>query len=80
MKEIRTSQYSKIKRMFELHCQDKPSQGSYINMCDIIIGRNYKKEDIRHAFLKLVNRDEYDFKEHNEYLQYLYVINERNNK
>lgn len=79
-KEIRTSQFSKIKRMFELQSEDKKELGSYINLATIIKGRNYNKNDIRRAFLKLVDREEYDFKERQEYIDYLYVINERNNK
>ena len=63
--------------MFENQCQDHKELGDYINMCYIIIGRNYKKEDIRRAFLKLINREEYDFNERQDYINYLYVINER---
>lgn len=76
-KEMRTSDYTKIKRMFELQCQDRKELGDYINMCYIIKGRNYKKEDIRRAFLKLINRDEYLFEERQEYIDYLYEINHR---
>lgn len=76
-KEIRTSKFSEIKRRYEVQADNHKELGSYVNMCYIIIGRNYKKEDIRRAFLKLVNRDEYSFDEKNELINYLYVINER---
>ena len=75
--EMKTSSYSKIKRLYELQCQDRKYLGDYINLCYIIKGRNFNQKDIRNAFLKLVSRDEYDFKEREELIQYLYVVNQR---
>lgn len=74
MKEIRTSKFSEIKRRFELQKQDRPDLGDYINLCYIIKGRNYNNKDLRKAFLKLINRDEYDFSEKEDYIKYLSTI------
>jgi hypothetical protein len=78
-KEISTSKFSEIKRRYEVQADNHKELGDYVNMCYIIIGRNYKKEDIRRAFLKLVNRDEYDFSERHELLDYLCQITLKQN-
>lgn len=48
--------------------------GDYINLCYIIRGRKFNKKDIHKAFLKLVSRDEYDWRERKELISYLHSL------
>lgn len=68
------NKYSEIKRRFEWQKDSNPLLGDYINLCYVIKGRHYKKEDLRKAFLKLISRDEFDMKEKEEYISYLSTI------
>jgi hypothetical protein len=72
--ESNTSKFSEIKRRFEMQKKDRQELGDYINLCYVIKGRNYNKQDLRKAFLKLLNRDEYLFSEREEYISYLSTI------
>jgi hypothetical protein len=65
-----------IKRRFKLMCSEKKNEnnGDYINLAKVVVGRNYKPNDIRKSFLKLVSRNEYDSSERGEYIDYLCQI------
>jgi hypothetical protein len=68
------NKFSEIKRRFEWQKDGRKDLGDYINLCYVIKGRHYKKEDLRKAFIKLVNREEYDWSERNDYIIYLSTI------
>lgn len=68
MKEIKTKFY--LIRSDNKYC----GWGDYVCLCQVIKGRNYKRNDILRAFNKLVSRDEYDWNERKEYQDYLCQI------
>ena len=63
-----------IKNRFEAIKFKHPELGDYIILCMAVKGMKYDKSLLRKAFLKLVSRDEYDFKERNEFIDYLSEI------
>lgn len=75
MKEIRN-------KFLEIS-ENKTGWGTYTVLCEVIkklAGRNKISNSLlRKAFLALVNRDEYDFKEKEYYIKYLYELNEKYN-
>lgn len=68
------SKYQEIRRRFEAQADKHKELGSYQNLCHVIVGRNYGKQDLAKAFKKLVNKDEYDYSERKEYIDYLSTI------
>lgn len=73
-----------IKLKFLEISEKKTGCGTYIVLCEVIkklAGRKINNSLLRKSFLSLVSRDEYDFKEKEDYIKYLYELNERyNNK
>lgn len=49
---------------------------SYTNFANAIKGRNFSKLTIRRAFNKFVDRDDYDKKDKQEILNYLYKLSQ----
>jgi len=68
------NKFSEIKRRFEWQRESHKQLGDYINLCYVIKGRKYNKKDLHKAFLKLVNREEFDWSERNDYIIYLSTI------
>ena len=65
---------NEIKNRFELYQSKHPNIGDYICLCEVIKGMKYTKPVIKNSFLKLVSREEYDFEEKEEYINYLYTV------
>ena len=72
MKEIRN-------KFLEIS-EKKTGWGTYVVLCEVIKtlkGRKINNSLLRKSFLTLVSRDEYDFKEKEDYIKYLYELNEK---
>ena len=66
--------YKDLVRYYNYQKESHQELGDYINLAYVLKGRKFNKTDIRKAFLKLVSRDEYDFAEREEYIQYLFTL------
>lgn len=63
---------SEIKKRF--NSIDREDLGSYIRLCYAVQSCGYPRAELRKAFLKLVDRSEYDWSEREDYIQYLFII------
>lgn len=68
---------NEIKKLYKLQKELHPELGDYINLCFVIRGRNYQKINIRNAFLKLVDREQYDWAERKELIDYLFEVTQK---
>lgn len=63
-----------IKILFNNEKNKHNERGDYINLCDVIKGRNYNLKDIEPAFYELVKDCKPNKKDSLEYINYLCQI------